>query len=56
LAGNQKIYKPKSKYDGKVLTNALEVKILDANTTEIGKLHIPIYFFLNKDGLDAIAD
>jgi len=51
LAGNQKILIPNEDYNGENITNALEVKILDANLAEKGKLLIPIHFYLDRYGL-----
>ena len=48
LAKNEKFLKPDDIYDGQNVTNALEVKILNMNNAEIGKIHIPLYLYLDK--------
>jgi hypothetical protein len=48
LAKNEKFLKPDDIYDGQNVTNALEVKILNMNNEEIGKIHIPLYLYLDK--------
>jgi hypothetical protein len=48
LAKNQKFLKPDDVYDGQNVTNALEVKISNMNNEEIGKIHIPLYLYLDK--------
>ena len=53
LAKNQAVFKPAQKYDGLCVTNAIEC-IIKANNMEIGRIHYPIYFGLNKYGLAAL--
>ena len=51
LARNQKFLQPNEEYDGINVTNALEVKILTPNLTEIGEIFIPLHLYLDRYGL-----
>ena len=53
LKRNQKSYKPIDKYDGECLNNGLEC-IISRGGNELGRIHIPIHFLLNKYGNAAI--
>ncbi len=48
LNKNEKFLKPNDIYDGQNVTNALEVKILDIDNIEIGRIHIPLYLYLDR--------
>ena len=55
LTGNKRFFIPSEDYDGENVTNAVEVKILTNNLTEIGKILIPIHFYLDRYGLSDLA-
>lgn len=48
LARNEKFLKPNDIYDGQNVTNALEVEIFNMDNAKIGRIHIPLYFYLDK--------
>jgi hypothetical protein len=56
----QASFKPSDLYDGVCINNAVSCTILEyagsASETEIGKIIIPIHFFLNKNSLSAINE
>lgn len=54
LAGNRKFFIPKDSYSGENITNAVEVEILTNTSAQIGKILIPIHFYLDKYGLSAL--
>jgi polyhydroxyalkanoate synthesis regulator protein len=54
LAGNRKFFIPKDSYSGENITNAIEVEILTNTSAQIGKILIPIHFYLDKYGLSAL--
>ena len=50
---NQKYFEPIDTYNGLCVTNAIECKV-SREDTEIGTIHIPVYFYLNRYGNSAI--
>lgn len=53
LSKNQKNFKPASAYDGQCVSVAVEC-VIRVGGSEAAKVHIPVYFGLNKYGLAAL--
>lgn len=53
LSKNQKNFKPASAYDGQCVSVAVEC-VIRVSGSEAAKVHIPVYFGLNKYGLAAL--
>lgn len=50
---NKAFYVPNETYDGENVSNAIQIEIKKSNIT-IGKIHIPIHFYLDRYGIAAI--
>lgn len=54
---NQKMFIPAESYDGECVTSGLECSVLsNASNQIIGKIHIPIYLYLNRYSNSALND
>lgn len=56
LAGNSKFFIPNDIYNGECVNIAVEVEIKDNQNSTIGKIHMPIHFYLYKYGIAALND